>query len=216
MNWVYILVHFFQQTLPFHPSERKKKKAYLEKGTGSPGGKTLNAFRLFSAIPAFWVHGHCGIWSVLHLCHIWEARLTFKGLRKSRREVGMVTQPLGNSQPCGRQKAPRATKQAPRQCPEPCNAESQSKWLLSHRSLRRGAQVGRAESELWNPSLAMRKNSWPATETQLKPADGGTQGRFWLKSLKTPWVSLDPAPEESASSHLFCLEGRLLQWPEPL
>ena len=48
----------------------KKKKAYLEKGTGSPGGKTLNAFRLFSAIPAFWVHGHCGIWSVLHLCHI--------------------------------------------------------------------------------------------------------------------------------------------------
>lgn len=128
----------------------------------------------------------------------------------------MVTQPLGNSQPCGRQKAPRAAKQAPRQCPEPCNAESQRKWLLSHRSLWRGAQVGRAESELWNPSLAMRKNSWPATETQLKPADGGTQGRFWLKSLKTPWVSLDPAPEESASSQLFCLEGRLLQWPEPL
>lgn len=94
----------------------------------------------------------------------------------------MVTQPLGNSQPCGRQKAPRAAKQAPRQCPEPCNAESQRKWLLSHRSLWRGAQVGRAESELWHPSLAMRKNSWPATETQLKPADGGTQGRFWLKS----------------------------------
>lgn len=221
MNWVYILVHFFQQTLPFHLSGKKKKKVYLEKGTGSPGGKTLNAFRLFSAIPAFWVHGHCGIWSVLHFCHIWTSQANlahdFKGLRKSTREVGMVTRPLGNSQPCGRQKAPRAAKRAPRQCPEPCDAESQRKWLLSHQSLQRGTQVGRAESELWNPSLAMRKNSWPATATQLNPAYGGTQGRFWLKSLKTPWVSLDPAPEESASSsQLFCLEGSLLQWPEPL
>ena len=188
---------------------------------GSPGGKTLNAFRLFSAIPAFPIHGRCGIWSVLHLSYIWpsQAHLVhdFKDLRKRTCEGGMVTRTSGNSHPCWRRKVPRTAKPAPRQHPESCDAESQRKLLLSHRSLRRGCPICRAESELCNPSLAMRKNSWPAIETQLNPAYGGPQGRSWRKSLKTPWVSLDPAPEESASSaQLFCPEGRLLQWPEPL
>lgn len=129
----------------------------------------------------------------------------------------MVTRTSGNSHPCWRRKVPRTAKPAPRQHPESCDAESQRKLLLSHRSLRRGCPICRAESELCNPSLAMRKNSWPAIETQLNPAYGGPQGRSWRKSLKTPWVSLYPAPEESASSaQLFCPEGRLLQWPEPL
>ena len=207
------LFHFFLQ--------KKKKKAYLEKGTGSPGGKTLNAFRLFSATPAFWIHGHCAIWSVLHLCHIWASQAhlahAFKGLRKSTREVGMVARPLGNSQPCGRQKAPRAPKRAPRQYPEPCDAESQRKWLLSHRSLRRGCPSRQGWVWALESFLGHEKELLASSRNPASPSRWGTQGRFWLKTLKTPWVSLDPAPEESASfSQLFCPEGRLLQWPEPL
>ena len=109
-------------------------------------------------------------------------------------------------------------KVGPRRCSGPCDADKGRSW--HHTGASRGAAPGgRAEPELYRRSSAMRKNLLASNRNSAQNGlRGGTQGKFWLKSLKNLWVSLDPAPQESASPTqlCFCLEGLLLQWPRQL
>lgn len=113
----------------------------------------------------------------------------------------MVTRPLGNSQLCGRQKAPRAAKRAPRQYPEPCDAESQREVALPTGAFGGAAQqaglsLSSGESFFGHEERTPGQQQKPSLTQPMGEHKGRDSGS---RHLKTPCKSGPSSLEESAS-----------------